>query len=133
MKLIPRDVPPRSAWSLEQAGVPPLLARLFAARGIRNAWTFAWNDRGELFSASNGPDADMPEELDFVERGKHYGFPHQFADSDEHPYPAAPPRMAAAMPKVPKSTDLVTTAFLPSVGLSNTVISILTPSGANFS
>ncbi|WP_290905974.1 single-stranded-DNA-specific exonuclease RecJ [Aquabacterium sp.] len=35
MKLIPRDVPPRSAWSLEQAGVPPLLARLFAARGIR--------------------------------------------------------------------------------------------------
>lgn len=37
MKLIPRDVPPRSTWSLEQAGVPPLLARLFAARGIRSA------------------------------------------------------------------------------------------------
>jgi single-stranded-DNA-specific exonuclease len=37
MKLTPRDVPPRSAWSLEQAGVPPLLARLFAARGIRSA------------------------------------------------------------------------------------------------
>ena len=37
MKLIPRDVPPRSTWALEQAGVPPLLARLFAARGIRNA------------------------------------------------------------------------------------------------
>ena len=47
--------------------------------------------------------------------------------------PAAPPRMAAAMPKVPKSTDLVTTAFLPSVGLSNTVISTLNPAGANFS
>ena len=47
--------------------------------------------------------------------------------------PAAPPRMAAAMPKVPKSTDLVTTAFLPSVGLSNTMISILRPAGANFS
>ena len=47
--------------------------------------------------------------------------------------PAAPPRMAAAMPKVPKSTDLVTTAFLPSVGLSNIMISILRPSGANFS
>ena len=47
--------------------------------------------------------------------------------------PAAPPRMAAAMPKVPKSTDLVTTAFLPSVGLSNTVISTLKPAGANFS
>ena len=29
-----RDVPPRSAWTLEQAGVHPLLARLFAARGV---------------------------------------------------------------------------------------------------
>ena len=30
-----RDVPPRTAWSLEQAGVHPLLARLFAARGVK--------------------------------------------------------------------------------------------------
>jgi len=30
-----RDVPPRTAWALEQAGVHPLLARLYAARGIR--------------------------------------------------------------------------------------------------
>ncbi|HEY6087024.1 MAG TPA: single-stranded-DNA-specific exonuclease RecJ [Burkholderiaceae bacterium] len=29
-----RDVPPRSAFTLEQAGVHPLLARLFAARGV---------------------------------------------------------------------------------------------------
>jgi single-stranded-DNA-specific exonuclease len=32
-----RDVPPRVAWALEQAGVHPLLARLFAARGIASA------------------------------------------------------------------------------------------------
>ena len=32
-----RDVPPRVAWALEQAGVHPLLARLFAARGVRSA------------------------------------------------------------------------------------------------
>jgi single-stranded-DNA-specific exonuclease len=31
-----RDVPPRAAWALEQAGVHPLLARLFAARGVRD-------------------------------------------------------------------------------------------------
>jgi len=37
MKIIARDVPPRTAWSLEQAGVHPLLARLFAARGVRSA------------------------------------------------------------------------------------------------
>ena len=29
-----RDVPPRAAWALEQAGVDPLLARLYAARGV---------------------------------------------------------------------------------------------------
>ncbi|WP_395699440.1 single-stranded-DNA-specific exonuclease RecJ [Aquabacterium sp.] len=31
-----RDVPPRVAFALEQAGVHPLLARLFAARGVRH-------------------------------------------------------------------------------------------------
>lgn len=35
--LVQRDVPPRVAWALEAAGVPPLLARLFAARGVRSA------------------------------------------------------------------------------------------------
>ena len=34
--LEPRDVPPRVAYALEQAGVHPLLARLFAARGVRS-------------------------------------------------------------------------------------------------
>ena len=36
-KLIERDVPPRTAWALEQAGIAPLLARLLAARGVREA------------------------------------------------------------------------------------------------
>ena len=34
MQITTRDIPPRAAWALEQAGVHPLLARLFAARGI---------------------------------------------------------------------------------------------------
>ena len=34
MKITIRDVPPRSAWALEQTGVHPLLARLYAARGV---------------------------------------------------------------------------------------------------
>jgi len=33
--LTPRDVPPRVSFTLEQAGVHPLLARLLAARGVR--------------------------------------------------------------------------------------------------
>ena len=32
-----RDAPPRAVWALEQAGVTPLLARLFAGRGVRAA------------------------------------------------------------------------------------------------
>ena len=37
MILSPRDVPPRVAFGLEQAGVHPLLARLLAGRGVRSA------------------------------------------------------------------------------------------------
>ena len=34
MKITPRDIPPRSVWTLEQSGIHPLLARLYAARGV---------------------------------------------------------------------------------------------------
>ncbi|MBK7005967.1 MAG: single-stranded-DNA-specific exonuclease RecJ [Burkholderiales bacterium] len=34
MNIIPRDIPPRSVYALEQAGIHPLLARLYAARGV---------------------------------------------------------------------------------------------------
>jgi len=37
MKFITRDLPPRAAWALEQAGVHPLLARLYAGRGVSDA------------------------------------------------------------------------------------------------
>ncbi len=37
MQFIPRDMPPRTIWALEQAGVHPLLARLYAARGVQDA------------------------------------------------------------------------------------------------
>ena len=37
MKIHVRDVPPRAVWALRQAGVHPLLAQLYAARGVRTA------------------------------------------------------------------------------------------------
>jgi single-stranded-DNA-specific exonuclease len=37
LRIEQRDVPPRVSYALEQAGVHPLLARLFAARGVREA------------------------------------------------------------------------------------------------
>ena len=34
MRLLTREIPPRACWALEQAGLHPLLARLYAARGV---------------------------------------------------------------------------------------------------
>ena len=36
MKIQVRDVPPRSVWALQQGGVHPLLAQLYAARGVHS-------------------------------------------------------------------------------------------------
>ena len=36
MKIVARDIPPRVVWALEQAGIHPLLARLYAARGVQS-------------------------------------------------------------------------------------------------
>jgi single-stranded-DNA-specific exonuclease len=36
MNIITRDSPPRAVWQLEQAGIHPLLARLYAARGVNH-------------------------------------------------------------------------------------------------
>ena len=36
MKIVVRDIPPRTVWALEQAGIHPLLARLYAARGVQS-------------------------------------------------------------------------------------------------
>ncbi|MBC7729850.1 MAG: DHH family phosphoesterase, partial [Microbacteriaceae bacterium] len=36
MKIVAREIPPRATWTLEQAGIHPLLARLYAARGVQS-------------------------------------------------------------------------------------------------
>jgi len=64
-------------------------------RGLRNAFGFCWNDRGEMFATDNGPDADMPEELNVLERGRHYGFPMQFGASTNRPYDYTPAAAAS--------------------------------------
>jgi len=71
------------------------------ARGLRNAYGFCWNDKGEMFATENGPNKDAPEELNLIERGKHYGFPYFFADQTEklYPYtPDPPPGLAFELP-----------------------------------
>ena len=65
-------------WRLDPEAEKPEIE--VYAHGIRNAYGFCWNDRGEMFLTENGPDADAPEELNLIERGRHYGFPYQYAD-----------------------------------------------------
>ena len=66
------------------------------ARGLRNAYGFCWNDKGEMYATDNGPDADPPEELNHIEKGHHYGFPYRFSDWVKPPYIYTPD--AAARP-----------------------------------
>jgi len=82
---------------------PPL--EIFA-RGIRNAYGFCWNEKGEMLATENGPDADPEEELNLIERGKHYGFPYTFSNWTKRAY--------RHTPEPPK--DLEFTLPIPNVG-----------------
>lgn len=79
------------------------------ARGLRNPYGFCWNDKGEMFATEMGPDADAPEELNQIEKGKHYGFPYSFADwGDRKAYqhtPDAPPGLKFTRPIVNLGPD----------------------------
>lgn len=45
------------------------------AEGLRNTFDMAFDADGNLFGTDNGPDSDMPEELNWLRSGRHYGFP----------------------------------------------------------
>jgi glucose/arabinose dehydrogenase len=60
------------------------------ARGLRNSFGFCWDNAGRLLATENGPDADAAEELNWIERDRHYGFPFQFSDWETKPYPHTP-------------------------------------------
>ncbi len=78
-------------WRLDPRAAEPKIEVL--ARGIRNAYGFAWDGSGNLFTFSNGPDTNAPEEMDFIQPGRHYGFPYQYADwpvKPGFPYPYTP-------------------------------------------
>jgi hypothetical protein len=58
-------------------------------RGLRNSFGFDWDDQGRLIASENGPDADHPEELNWLRAGKHYGFPYRFGNQALPMYPDA--------------------------------------------
>ncbi len=55
--------------------------RIFA-RGTRNAFDLQFAPNGDLFAVDNGPDADFPDELNWLREGHHYGFPWRFGMQD---------------------------------------------------
>ena len=52
------------------------------ARGTRNAYSMAFAPNGDLFAIDNGPDADYPDELNWIRQGLNYGFPWRFGTQD---------------------------------------------------
>ncbi len=58
------------------------LAPYFFADGVRNAYDLAFAPDGKLFAGDNGPDADFADELNWLQEGKHYGFPWRFGNED---------------------------------------------------
>ena len=92
-------------WQINPSSNPPTME--VYARGIRNAAGFCWNDRGELIATENGPTAHAPEELNLIERGRHYGYPYTFGDLGEK-------KIYAHTPDIPK--DLPLTLPIPNVG-----------------
>jgi glucose/arabinose dehydrogenase/mono/diheme cytochrome c family protein len=86
-------------WRLDPRAEHPEI-EIFA-RGLRNPFGFCWNASGEMFATDNGPDANAPEELNLIERGKHYGFPYQFSNWEHSPYaysPKPPPGLELTVP-----------------------------------
>jgi glucose/arabinose dehydrogenase len=52
------------------------------ADGTRNAYDLAFGPNGDLFGTENGPDADYPDELNWLQEGHHYGFPWRMGNID---------------------------------------------------
>jgi glucose/arabinose dehydrogenase len=48
------------------------------ADGFRNPFEMEFNGEAELFAIDNGPDIDLPDEINWVREGNSYGFPWRF-------------------------------------------------------
>jgi hypothetical protein len=74
---IPTATPTGNIMNTDQSA-----GTILFADGVRNTFDLAFNDLGDLFGAENGPDMDLADEINFIEMGKHYGFPFRIGDVD---------------------------------------------------
>jgi hypothetical protein len=79
------------------------------AKGTRNAYDLAFAPNGDLFGVDNGPDSDFADELNWLQEGRHYGFPWRFG-ADDNPQqfpdydPSADKRLSPDFVAVQRST-----------------------------
>jgi glucose/arabinose dehydrogenase len=52
------------------------------ARGVRNEFDIAFNAENRLFGIENSGDRDDPEEMNWLRKDKHYGFPWRIGGND---------------------------------------------------
>ncbi|MEM1084764.1 MAG: hypothetical protein AAGI48_11700 [Verrucomicrobiota bacterium] len=52
------------------------------AEGLRNNFDLAYAPNGDLFGVENSGDIDLPEELNWLREGHHYGFPWRMGSED---------------------------------------------------
>lgn len=71
-----------SAITLQNDRAALLSAGYLFAEGLRNSFDPTFAPDGKLVSADNGPDADYHEELNWIQQGKHYGFPWRLGSED---------------------------------------------------
>lgn len=70
-------------------------------RGIRNTYDFAYNADGDLFGCENSGDRDMEDELNFLQPGKHYGFPWMMGSGyNPMQYPSYDPNTDSLVNKI---------------------------------
>lgn len=74
---LPADASDLRLPNNEQALQPYLFAD-----GTRNSYDLEFAPNGDLFAGDNGPDADYPDELNWLREGRHYGFPWRFGSQD---------------------------------------------------
>lgn len=62
------------------------------AMGVRNTFDMAFDGKGHLFGVENSGDRDHNEEMNWLQRGHHYGFPWVMGDTDNpQQYPSFNP------------------------------------------
>lgn len=71
-----------NAVTLQNDRTALLNAGYLFAEGLRNSFDPTFAPDGKLVSADNGPDADYHEELNWIQMGRHYGFPWRLGNED---------------------------------------------------